>query len=58
MYESLIDPVHGLCAGGDVDPAALEGVLRLRAAAGGFERNLDLAALSRPGGGLLPAPGR
>jgi ABC-type nitrate/sulfonate/bicarbonate transport system substrate-binding protein len=57
MYESLIDPVHGLCAGGDVDPAALEGVLRLRAAAGGFETDLDLAALSRPGGGLVPAPG-
>jgi ABC-type nitrate/sulfonate/bicarbonate transport system substrate-binding protein len=57
MYESLIDPVHGLCAGGAVDPAALEGVLRLRAAAGGFETDLDLTSLSRPGGGLVPAPG-
>jgi ABC-type nitrate/sulfonate/bicarbonate transport system substrate-binding protein len=57
MYESLIDPVHGLCAGGAIDPAALESVLRLRAAAGGFEQDHDLAALSRPGGGLVPAPG-
>lgn len=55
MYGSLIDPVHGLCAGGRIDPAALESVLRLRAAAGGFEQEHDLTALSRPGGGLVPA---
>jgi ABC-type nitrate/sulfonate/bicarbonate transport system substrate-binding protein len=57
MYEALIDPVHGICAGGAIDPAALEGVLRLRAAAGGFEQDHDLAAVSRPGGGLVPASG-
>ena len=53
MYATLLDPVHGLCAGGQVEPAALEAVLRLRADQGGFERGHDLAALSRPGGGLL-----
>ena len=39
MYETLLDPVHGLCAGGEVDPAALEAVLRLRAEQGGFEHD-------------------
>ena len=34
MYATLLDPVHGLCVGGEVDPAALEAVLRLRADAG------------------------
>jgi ABC-type nitrate/sulfonate/bicarbonate transport system substrate-binding protein len=53
MYETLLDPLHGVCAGGAVDPAAFEAVLRLRAEQGGFERTHDLAALSRPGGGLL-----
>jgi ABC-type nitrate/sulfonate/bicarbonate transport system substrate-binding protein len=57
MYGSLIDPVHGLCAGGAIDPTALEGTLGLRAAAGGFEQDHDLAALARPGGGLVPVPG-
>lgn len=57
MYDTLRDPVHGLCVGGAVDPRALEGVLRLRAEQGGFETEHDLAALSRPGGGLVPAPG-
>jgi hypothetical protein len=38
-----------------VDPAAFEAVLRLRADQGGFEGEHDLAALSRPGGGLLRA---
>jgi ABC-type nitrate/sulfonate/bicarbonate transport system substrate-binding protein len=57
MYETLLDPVHGICTGGDVDPAALEAVLRLRAEQGGFERGHDLAALSRPGGGLVRALG-
>jgi ABC-type nitrate/sulfonate/bicarbonate transport system substrate-binding protein len=53
MYRTLLDPEHGLCAGGDVDPAALEGVLRLRAEQGGFEAEQDLTALARPGGGLV-----
>jgi ABC-type nitrate/sulfonate/bicarbonate transport system substrate-binding protein len=57
MYETLLDPVHGLCVGGAVDPRALEAVLRLRADQGGFEAEYDLAALSSPGGGLVPAPG-
>jgi ABC-type nitrate/sulfonate/bicarbonate transport system substrate-binding protein len=55
MYETLLDPLHGLCAGGEVDPTAFEAVLRLRADQGGFENEHDLAALSRPGGGLLRA---
>jgi ABC-type nitrate/sulfonate/bicarbonate transport system substrate-binding protein len=55
MYGTLLDPVHGICAGGDVDPAALEAVLRLRADQGGFEQEHDLAALARPGGGLVRA---
>jgi ABC-type nitrate/sulfonate/bicarbonate transport system substrate-binding protein len=53
MYATLVDPRHGLCAGGAVDPAAFEAVLRLRAEQGGFEAEHDLAALSRPGGGLI-----
>jgi ABC-type nitrate/sulfonate/bicarbonate transport system substrate-binding protein len=53
MYRTLRDPDHGLCAGGAVDPAALEAVLRLRAAQGGFEAEHDLGALSRPGGTLV-----
>jgi len=53
MYETLLDPLHGICAGGDVDPAAFEAVLRLRADQGGFEQEHDLAALSRAGGGLV-----
>ena len=53
MYETAIDPVHGLCAGGEVEPEALEAVLRLRADQGGFEEPHDLATLARPGGGLL-----
>jgi ABC-type nitrate/sulfonate/bicarbonate transport system substrate-binding protein len=55
MYETLLDPLHGVCAGGEVEPAAFEAVLRLRAEQGGFESDHDLAALSRPGGGLLRA---
>ena len=27
MYETLLDPLHGLCAGGEVEPAAFEAVL-------------------------------
>jgi hypothetical protein len=57
MYDVLLDPVHGLCVGGDVEPAALEAVLRLRAEQGGFEAEHDLAALARPGGRLV-APAR
>jgi ABC-type nitrate/sulfonate/bicarbonate transport system substrate-binding protein len=57
MYRTLLDPVHGLCVGGAVDPRALEAVLRLRAEQGGFEREHDLAALSSPGGALVHAPG-
>ena len=53
MYATLVDPRHGLCAGGAIDPAAFEAVLRLRAEQGGFESEHDLAALSRPGGGLI-----
>jgi ABC-type nitrate/sulfonate/bicarbonate transport system substrate-binding protein len=53
MYRTLLDPASGLCAGGAVDPAALEAVLRLRAEQGGFESEHDLAALARPGGGLV-----
>ena len=53
MYATLLDPLHGVCAGGVVEPAAFEAVLRLRAEQGGFESDHDLAALSRPGGGLL-----
>jgi ABC-type nitrate/sulfonate/bicarbonate transport system substrate-binding protein len=53
MYATLLDPLHGICAGGDVDPAAFEAVLRLRADQGGFEQEHDLAALSRAGGGLV-----
>lgn len=56
MYRTLLDPDHGLCAGGQVDPAALEAVLRLRATQGGFEDEHDLGALARPGGGLVRAP--
>jgi ABC-type nitrate/sulfonate/bicarbonate transport system substrate-binding protein len=55
MYATLLDPVHGLCVGGEVEPAAFEAVLRLRAEQGGFEQEHDLAALSLPGGGLLRA---
>jgi ABC-type nitrate/sulfonate/bicarbonate transport system substrate-binding protein len=53
MYATLLDADHGLCPGGEVEPAALEAVLRLRADMGGFEQEHDLAALSRPGGGLV-----
>ena len=53
IYATLVDPLHGICAGGDVEPAAFEAVLRLRADQGGFEREHDLAALSRAGGGLV-----
>ena len=53
MYATLLDPLHGICAGGAVDPAAFEAVLRLRAGQGGFESDHDLAALSRAGGGLV-----
>lgn len=53
MYETLLDPLHGICAGGEVEPAAFEAVLRLRADQGGFEQEHDLAALARAGGGLL-----
>jgi ABC-type nitrate/sulfonate/bicarbonate transport system substrate-binding protein len=53
MYVTLLDPLHGICAGGDVDPDAFEAVLRLRADQGGFEQEHDLAALSRAGGGLV-----
>jgi ABC-type nitrate/sulfonate/bicarbonate transport system substrate-binding protein len=53
MYDTLLDPLHGICSGGEVDPAAFEAVLRLRAGQGGFEQPHDLAALSRPGGGLV-----
>jgi ABC-type nitrate/sulfonate/bicarbonate transport system substrate-binding protein len=55
MYATLVDPVHGIAAGGAVDPDAFEAVLRLRADQGGFEREHDLAALARPGGGLIRA---
>src|SRR5215217_1676777 len=53
MYATLLDPLHGICGGGAVEPAAFEAVLRLRADQGGFESEHDLAALARPGGGLL-----
>jgi ABC-type nitrate/sulfonate/bicarbonate transport system substrate-binding protein len=53
MYDTLLDPLHGICSGGEVDPAAFEAVLRLRADQGGFEQPHDLAALSRPGAGLV-----
>jgi ABC-type nitrate/sulfonate/bicarbonate transport system substrate-binding protein len=53
MFETLVDPLHGICAGGAVEPDAFEAVLRLRAEQGGFEQEYDLATLSRPGGGLL-----
>jgi hypothetical protein len=53
MYDTLLDPVHGLCVGGEIEPAALESVLRLRAEAGGFDQQHDLAALARPGSPLL-----
>jgi ABC-type nitrate/sulfonate/bicarbonate transport system substrate-binding protein len=56
MYDTLLDPVHGLCVGGDVDPRALESVLRLRAQQGGFEDEHDLAVLASPGGGLVAEP--
>jgi hypothetical protein len=56
MYATLLDPDHGLCAGGAVEPAALEAVLRLRSDSGGFESEHDLAALARPGGGLVRRP--
>ncbi|MCW2699533.1 MAG: transporter substrate-binding protein [Blastococcus sp.] len=55
MYATLLDPVHGICLGGAVEPEAFEAVLRLRAEQGGFETDHDLAALSRPGGGLIRA---
>jgi ABC-type nitrate/sulfonate/bicarbonate transport system substrate-binding protein len=58
MYETLLDPAHGICVGGVVEPEALQAVLRLRAEQGGFEQEHDLPALSRPAGGLLrPRPG-
>lgn len=53
MYDTLLDPLHGIIAGGEVEPAAFEAVLRLRADQGGFEQAHDLAALSGRGGGLL-----
>jgi ABC-type nitrate/sulfonate/bicarbonate transport system substrate-binding protein len=53
MYATLLDPLHGICAGGTVEPDAFEAVLRLRAEQGGFEQEHDLAALARPGGGLI-----
>jgi ABC-type nitrate/sulfonate/bicarbonate transport system substrate-binding protein len=57
MYATLLDPLHGLIVGGQVEPAAFEAVLRLRADQGGFEAEHDLAALARPGGGILrPRP--
>lgn len=56
MYATLLDPAHGLCGGRGVDPAALEAVLRLRSGQGGFEQEHDLAALARPGGGLVRPP--
>jgi ABC-type nitrate/sulfonate/bicarbonate transport system substrate-binding protein len=55
MYDTLLDPRHGLCVRGAVEPSAFESVLRLRADQGGFEQEHDLAALSRPGGGLIRA---
>ena len=55
MYATLLDPLHGICSGGEGEPAAFEAVLQLRADQGGFEQEHDLAALSRPGGGLLRA---
>ncbi|MCW2580123.1 MAG: transporter substrate-binding protein [Blastococcus sp.] len=57
MYATLLDPLHGLTVGGEVDPAAFEAVLRLRADQGGFEAEHDLGALARPGSELLrPRP--
>jgi ABC-type nitrate/sulfonate/bicarbonate transport system substrate-binding protein len=53
MYATLLDPEHGLCVGGGVEPAAFESVLRLRAEQGGFEQDHDLSALARPDGGLI-----
>lgn len=57
MYATLLDPEHGLCVGGEIDPEAFESVLGLRAEQGGFEREHDLSARARPGGGLLREPG-
>jgi hypothetical protein len=57
IYDTLLDERHGLCVGGAVEPRALEAVLRLRAEQGGFEDEHDLAALARPGGRLVAAPG-
>jgi ABC-type nitrate/sulfonate/bicarbonate transport system substrate-binding protein len=57
MYATLLDPLHGLILGGEVEPAAFEAVLRLRADQGGFEAAHDLAALTRSGSPLLrPRP--
>jgi ABC-type nitrate/sulfonate/bicarbonate transport system substrate-binding protein len=58
MYATLVDRTHGICAGGAIDPAALEAVLRLRADSGGFEADQDLAALVEPGGGLVSGVAR
>ena len=55
MHADMLDPAHGLVVGGAIDPRAVEGVLRLRAAFGGFEQQHDLAALAQPGGGMVPA---
>jgi ABC-type nitrate/sulfonate/bicarbonate transport system substrate-binding protein len=57
IYETLLDPRHGLCVGGGVEPEGLEAVLRLRAEQGGFEDDHDLTDLARPGGRLVAAPG-
>jgi hypothetical protein len=57
MYATLLDPPHGLIVGAQVEPAAFEAVLRLRADQGCFEAQHDVAALARPGTGiLLPGP--
>ena len=54
MYATLLDPAHGLCAGGEVEPAAFEAVLRLRAEPGRLRGRRTTSPRSRaPGGGLV-----
>lgn len=52
LYAIQTRPGVGNVPDGEVEPAAVRNVLDLRQEFGGFEDDLDLAALAQPGGGL------